>query len=49
MVQGRSDPFGMPAGGPNRELAVVAGNHGLKADLEGVAVAIAAWLPTVIG
>ena len=28
------DPFGMPAGGPNRELAEVAGNHGLKADLE---------------
>ncbi len=49
VVQGRSDPFGMPAGGPNRELAVVAGNHGLKADLEGVAIAIAAWLPTVIG
>ena len=48
VVQGRSDPFGMPAGGPNRELAVVAGNHGLKADLEGVAAAIAAWLPTVI-
>ena len=34
VVQGRSDPFGMPAGGSWRELAVVAGNHGLKADLE---------------
>lgn len=49
VVQGRSDPFGMPAGGPNREIAVVAGNHGLKTDLEGVAAAIARWLPTVIG
>ncbi len=49
VVQGRSDPFGMPAGGPGREIAVVAGNHGLKADLEGVGAAVAAWLPTVIG
>jgi predicted alpha/beta-hydrolase family hydrolase len=49
IVQGRSDPFGMPAGGSNRELAVVAGNHGLKTDLDGVAAAIATWLPTVIG
>jgi predicted alpha/beta-hydrolase family hydrolase len=44
VVQGRSDPFGMPAGGPNREIVEVAGNHGLKADLDAVATAIASWL-----
>ena len=35
VVQGESDPFGMPAGGPDREVVTVAGNHGLKADARG--------------
>jgi uncharacterized protein len=44
VVQGRSDPFGMPQPGPAREIAVVEGNHGLKADLDGVRTAVAGWL-----
>jgi uncharacterized protein len=44
VVQGRSDPFGMPQPGPKREIAVVEGNHGLKADLDGVRTAVAGWL-----
>jgi uncharacterized protein len=44
VVQGDSDPFGMPAGGPGREVATVAGNHGLKADLPAVSEAVRAWL-----
>jgi predicted alpha/beta-hydrolase family hydrolase len=47
VVQGSSDPFGMPAGGPGREVVRVAGNHGLKADIAGVSAAIKAWLPSV--
>jgi uncharacterized protein len=50
VVQGKSDPFGMPvAAGANHEVVVVAGNHGLKADREAIAAAIAGWLPKVVG
>ena len=44
VVQGESDPFGMPKGGPGKEIATVAGNHGLKADLDAVGDAVAGWL-----
>jgi predicted alpha/beta-hydrolase family hydrolase len=47
VVQGTSDPFGMPAAGPNREVVTVAGNHGLKADLPAVSEAVAAWLARI--
>lgn len=48
VVQGRSDPFGMPPVAKGREVVEVAGNHGLKADLDGVANAVRAWLPARI-
>ena len=48
VIQGESDPFGMPAPGAGREIVTVPGNHGLKADLDGVRAAIAAWLPSVL-
>jgi predicted alpha/beta-hydrolase family hydrolase len=45
VIQGESDPFGMPPDGPkNRTVARVKGNHGLKADLEAVAAAVTNWL-----
>jgi predicted alpha/beta-hydrolase family hydrolase len=47
VVQGTSDPFGMPAPGPNRRIVTVPGNHGLKGDLDGVAAAVREWLPLV--
>jgi uncharacterized protein len=47
VVQGTSDPFGMPRGGPDREIVEVAGNHGLKADLDAVAAAVRDWLPRI--
>jgi len=49
VVQGERDQFGMPAGGSNRRIVTVAGNHGLKSDLEAVAAAVAGWLPSVVG
>jgi predicted alpha/beta-hydrolase family hydrolase len=49
VVQGERDPFGMPPPGPRLEVATVAGDHGLKADLDGVAAAVRAWLPRVVG
>jgi predicted alpha/beta-hydrolase family hydrolase len=45
VVQGESDPFGMPAEGPGRQVVTVPGNHSLKADLEAVAAAVRDWLP----
>jgi predicted alpha/beta-hydrolase family hydrolase len=44
VVQGTSDPFGMPAAGPSREVVTVPGNHSLKADLEAVVAAVRDWL-----
>jgi predicted alpha/beta-hydrolase family hydrolase len=49
VVQGESDPFGMPTEGPNRAVVTVAGNHGLKADPDAVAAAVSEWLPRVAG
>ena len=44
VVQGESDRFGMPPAGPNREVAVVTGDHGLKKDRDAIAAAIRDWL-----
>ena len=49
VVQGESDPFGMPPPGANREVVKVAGNHGLKADLDAVRAAVSEWLPGIAG
>ena len=49
IVQGASDPFGMPPGAPGRTVVQVAGDHGLKSDLASLRAAIAAWLPAVLG
>jgi predicted alpha/beta-hydrolase family hydrolase len=48
VIQGESDPFGMPPPGPRREVVTVAGNHGLKADLQGVTEAVERWLSGLI-
>jgi len=49
VVQGESDPFGMPPDGPGRTVVRVRGNHGLKADLDAVGAAIRDWLPGAVG
>jgi predicted alpha/beta-hydrolase family hydrolase len=46
IVQGESDRFGMPPPGPSRQVVKVAGDHGLKADLEAVAEAVGGFLKT---
>jgi predicted alpha/beta-hydrolase family hydrolase len=48
VVQGERDPFGMPPASPSREVVQVAGDHGLKADLEAVNAAVRSWLRSVI-
>ena len=47
VVQGESDPFGMPSEGPNRRVVTVAGNHSLKADLDAVRAAVRTWLAAI--
>ena len=49
VVQGERDPFGMPVAAPGRSVVVVAGDHGLKKDLDGVRAAVSGWLPGVLG
>jgi predicted alpha/beta-hydrolase family hydrolase len=48
VVQGESDPFGMPAEGPDRRVVTVAGNHSLKADLDAVCAAVRSWLAEIV-
>ena len=44
IVQGESDPFGMPPEGPGRELVRLKGNHSLRSDREGLRAAVRGWL-----
>jgi predicted alpha/beta-hydrolase family hydrolase len=44
VVQGERDPFGIPPPGPQREVVLVPGDHGLRADLQSVRDAVQAWL-----
>jgi predicted alpha/beta-hydrolase family hydrolase len=44
VVQGESDPFGMPAAGAHRTVVTVAGNHSLRGDLDAVGAAVGGWL-----
>jgi len=48
VVQGARDRFGMPPGREGRTVVQVAGDHGLKTDLEAVAAAVRAWLRGVV-
>jgi predicted alpha/beta-hydrolase family hydrolase len=48
VVQGESDPFGVPSAGPGREVVTLRGNHSLTSDLPGLRTAIAAWLARVL-
>jgi predicted alpha/beta-hydrolase family hydrolase len=49
VVQGVNDRFGMPPPGPNREVAQIAGDHRLAADVPALAQALERWLPRVLG
>lgn len=48
VVQGESDPFGMPPRGLRRKVVRVAGDHSLRAATRQVEAAVRAWLPTVV-
>ena len=48
IVQGASDPFGMPPEGPSRTVVTQPGTHALTGDLPGLAAAVTGWLPSVL-
>lgn len=47
VVQGSSDPFGVPPAGTNRTVVEVPGDHGLKKDIPALAAAVRNWLETL--
>jgi uncharacterized protein len=49
IVQGASDPFGMPPEGPRRTVVVLAGNHSLSSDVNGLRSAVRDWLAGLLG
>jgi len=49
VVQGASDPFGMPPAGPRREVVTVPGTHSLTGDLEALRTAVGRFLGAVLG
>jgi len=48
VVQGASDPFGIPPPGPSRRVVTVPGDHRLKADLGAVQEAVRDWLSRIV-
>jgi uncharacterized protein len=44
VVQGASDPFGIPPSGANRVVVQVPGNHSLRTGVQAVADAVREWL-----
>jgi predicted alpha/beta-hydrolase family hydrolase len=49
VVQGASDPFGMPPAAPGREVVVLEGNHSLASDMNGLRSAVRDWLAGLLG
>ncbi len=48
VVQGENDPFGQPAAAHHREVVLLAGDHNLKADLDGLGRAVGEWLERIL-
>jgi uncharacterized protein len=48
VIQGMSDPFGMPPAAPGRTVVEVTGTHSLAADRPRIAAAARDWLVTVL-
>lgn len=48
VVQGESDPFGMPAAAHHREIVVLPGDHSLKKDVTAVTRVVEEWLGRIL-
>jgi predicted alpha/beta-hydrolase family hydrolase len=47
VVQGRSDPFGLPEPAANRTVVTVTGSHSLRSELPAIRTAVGEWLAQV--
>jgi len=45
VVQGASDPFGMPPAAAGRRVVTLRGSHALRSDAPGLRAAVGGWLP----
>jgi predicted alpha/beta-hydrolase family hydrolase len=48
VVQGRTDPFGVPEPGPDREVVLLTGDHSLRSDRAGIDNAVTEWLEKLL-
>jgi predicted alpha/beta-hydrolase family hydrolase len=48
IVQGESDPFGMPPGARRRKVVPVRGDHSLRGDLDAVGTAVGRWIGRLV-
>ena len=48
VIQGESDPFGMPGPKPHREIVVFPGDHSLKRDAKGISRTVEEWLGRIL-
>jgi predicted alpha/beta-hydrolase family hydrolase len=48
IVQGDSDPFGMPAPAHHREIVVLPGDHSLKRDVRTISRTVSEWLDRIL-
>jgi uncharacterized protein len=48
VVQGQTDPFGRPEPAHHREVELVTGDHGLKADTPAITRAVEEWLSRIL-
>jgi predicted alpha/beta-hydrolase family hydrolase len=48
VVQGENDPFGRPEPAPHRDVVLLAGDHSLKRDLDGLSRSVGEWLERVL-
>lgn len=48
VVQGESDPFGMPGPAHHREIVVLPGDHSLKKDVTAISRAVEEWLGRIL-
>jgi predicted alpha/beta-hydrolase family hydrolase len=48
VVQGESDPFGMPGAAPHREIMVLPGDHSLKREAKTLSRTVEEWLDRIL-
>jgi hypothetical protein len=48
VVQGESDPFGMPGPARHREIVVMPGDHSLKKDTKSISRTVEEWLGRIL-